>query len=417
MLKNLILCFSICLMALTSHAQNSDYSDLHEKYSLDYRTFRVALIPGLSTNGLDATNYASKYSLNILGGYNGALDRGFELGGLLNLNKYYAHGGQIAGLGNYSGRETSGVQLAGLFNYSGRDMQGIQLSGVLNISEQDMQGLQLTGLANWAKDYAQGIQLSGALNYAGQDMQGLFFSGAANISRTNMQGLFFTGAVNYTGEEMQGIAASGLLNYSAFMQGIVFAPININKEAQGIQIGNLNISEQMQGIQIGLVNYAKDMEGVPVGLISYYNNGRKNIDIWTSDAGFTNFGVKLGTDEVYNMVSIGYNPALNRDVWQLGWSIGRLHEYRNHFLFTDFSIFKINESNWTEDLNTLFKYRLQFGKELGEGFNMYGGPTFNMLISRVDESSDYTWYRIFDFGAKGRDYVFWIGYSFGIQLF
>ncbi|MGD8426834.1 MAG: hypothetical protein PVH63_04335, partial [Balneolaceae bacterium] len=140
------------------------------------------------------------------------------------------------------------------------------------------------------------------------------------------------------------------------------------------------------------------------------------IDLWMSDAGFTNVGVKLGTHQVYNMISVGYNTFLDRDVWQLGWSIGQLHEYPNHFLYTDFSYYKINEGRWTKDLNSTFKYRLLFGKELANYFKVYGGPTVNMLISKVPESDDYTWYRLFDFGAKGRKYAFWIGYSFGIQL-
>ncbi len=70
---------------------------------MKYRAFRAAFIPGLSTNGIDADRYASKYSFNILAGYNGALEEGYELGGLANINRYYAHGLQIAGLGNYSG--------------------------------------------------------------------------------------------------------------------------------------------------------------------------------------------------------------------------------------------------------------------------------------------------------------------------
>lgn len=414
--KILLLLFLIGLTGV-AHSQNSEYEQLHEEYDLEYRTFRVALIPGLSTNGIDARNYASKYSFNLLAGYNGALDRGFELGSLLNINQYYAHGGQIAGLGNYSGLETSGIQFGGIFNYSGRDMQGIQFAGLANITKRDMQGIQFSGGINWTEEYGQGIQFSGIANYAKNDMQGIFFTGGANITKGNMQGLIFSSVLNYAGRDVQGISASGLLNYSDQMQGIAIASLNISKYVQGMQVGSINIAREAQGIQVGLINYAKEMEGAPVGLISYYNDGRKNIDIWTSDAGFTNFGLKLGTNEVYNMVSIGYNPSLDRDIWQVGWSIGRLHQYENHFLHTDFSIFKINEGSWTKDLNSLFKYRLQFGKELSNGIKLYAGPTFNMLISKVENNNDYTWYRLFDFGAKGRDYIFWIGYSLGFELF
>ena len=216
---------------------------------------------------------------------------------------------------------------------------------------------------------------------------------------------------------MQGIAASGVLNYSESFQGVSLSMVNVNQEFQGIQVGNVNIADKAEGIQVGLLNYAKEFEGLPVGLISYYENGRTNIDTWSSETGFTNVGLKLGTNEVYNMISIGYNPFLDRDVWQVGWSIGQLHEYENHILYSDFSYFKINEGDWTKDLNSILKYRLLFGKEFTNNVKVYGGPTLNMLISRVPESDDYTFYRILDFSAKGRQYVAWAGLSFGIELF
>lgn len=417
MLKKFLPTLSLLLIFNTVYAQDHDYEDLHETYNLEYRTFRIAIIPGLSTNGLDAKNYSSRYSFNILAGYNGALDRGFEFGTLLNLNRYYAHGGQIAGIGNYSGEEMAGVGLGGVFNYSGDGLLGIQLAGVANISREDIQGIQLSGAVNWAYEYSQGLQFAGLLNRAGYDMQGLYFGGAANISGGNMQGLVFSGLFNYAGGETQGIIAAGGLNYTEEMLGISMASLNINRHVLGMQLGGINIADEVQGLQLGLINYAREMEGAPVGLISYYDNGRTNVDLWTSDGGFTNVGIKLGTEEVYNMVSIGYNPALNRDVWQVGWSIGRLHEYSEHYLHTDFSIFKINEEGWTKELNLLYKYRILFGKELSDGLNIYGGPTLNMLVSRVSSSRDYTWYRLFDFGAKSRDYTFWIGYSLGVELF
>lgn len=410
----------ICLLqSVTLHAQNRDTSaDIpQDRYGLEYRMFRFSLVPGLSSNGYKATDYVSKYSLNILGGYNGALYKGFELGGLFNGNKYYASGVQIAGLANYSAKETAGIQLAGLGTYSGSEMQGIQLSGVGNLANSDMQGLQLSGAFNVSGGYSQGLQAAGALNMAQGGIQGLFAAGLGNISGGESQGLLFAGGVNIAKTDMQGIIASGLLNYARNMQGLSFSSFNISEEFQGIQAGAVNIAHKAQGIQLGIVNYADRFEGVPVGLISVYKeNGRNNIDVWTSDAGFTNVGVKLGTRQIYNMVSVGYNTFLNRDVWQLGWSIGRLHRYPNHFLYTDFSYFKINEGSWTKDLNSIFKYRLLFGKELANRLKIYGGPTLNMLISRVAESHDYSWYHIVDFGAKGRSYVFWIGYSVGIQL-
>lgn len=419
-LSHLSFLFIILLLA-ASHSDlaaqdRDDYDERRSRIGLEYRMFRVALVPGLSTNGIDADEYASRYSLNILGGYNGALERGFELGGLANINKYYVHGVQLAGLANISGEETSGVQLSGIFNYSGEEMQGIQLSGAANISKDDMQGIQITGAVNWSEGNAQGIQLSGAANIAHGDMQGLYLTGALNYAADNLQGIMMGGAVNYAGGDMQGIMLSGALNYSDMFQGIALGGINVAKEFQGIQAGAINVTGYGQGIQVGVINYGRRLEGLPVGLISYYEDGRTDMDIWTSDGGFVNYGLKLGTEDIYNMISVGYNPALSRDVWQVGWSIGSLREYKNHFQYSDLSIFKINEGGWTDELNSLIKYRLLFGKDFGRGIQVYGGPTLNLLISRVEGSSDYTWYTLYSFGAKGRDYRFWIGYSIGFEL-
>jgi len=410
----LFLCFS---HSVTLYAQHKNGNNKWEKYELKYRTFRFTLFPGLSTNGIDAKKYASKYSLNILGGYHGALENGFELGGLVNANKYYTHGVQIAGLANYSNSETAGIQLAGIGSFSRGQMQGIQLSGVGNWSVKEMQGIQVSGAFNLAGSSTQGLIFTGGINLARKDMQGLFGAGIANISGGAIEGLLFSGITNLAKSSMQGIAASGLFNYSKSFEGITVSSVNVSRELSGMQVGGANFAKEASGIQIGLINYAKSFQGLPVGLISYYNNGRTNIDTWTSETGFTNIGLKLGTNEIYNMISVGYNPLLSRDVWQVGWSIGRLHQYTHHYLYTDFSYFKINESSWTKDLNSILKYRLLFGKELMKGLKIYGGPTFNMLISKVPESSDYTFYRLIDFGAKGRDYIFWIGFSTGIELF
>lgn len=413
-----ILTLFIYLLFLTQITKAQDSTNHQWKdHDLKYRTYRVTLTPGLSTNGIDAVDYASKYSFNLIGGYHGALHQGFEFGTLINGNKYYASGVQIAGMANYSGSNTLGVQLAGIGNYSGDAMRGIQIAGIGNWAATDIQGLQFAGLFNLSGGGIQGLQTAGLFNIANNDIQGLLASGLGNISDGNIQGLLFGGLVNIAHQDMQGIITSGGVNYSKSFQGISLSSVNISQNFQGIQVGVTNIVDQGQGIQAGLINYGNTFEGVPLGIISYYRNGRKNIDLWATETGFTNLGIKLGTQEVYNMPSIGYNPFLNRDVWQIGWSIGRFYEYQKYDLYSDFSYFKINEGGWTKDLNSLFKYRLLFGKELSPKMKFYGGPTINMLISRLEESSDYIPYRIFDIKAKGRQYVFWIGATVGVELF
>lgn len=401
---------------LPLQAQDKADNQEWEQYDLDYRTFRFTLVPGLSTNGIDAANYASKYSLNILGGYHGALHNGYELGTVVNINKNYARGVQVAGIANISGEQTAGLQVSGVGNISGDDMLGLQIAGMGNLSSGNMKGLQFASILNMSGAASQGLQFSGMLNVAKTGFQGLYGAGIGNITGGDAQGLFFGGIFNIARGNTEGITGAGILSYSQSTEGITAAPVNISGDFEGIQLGAVNIVDNGQGIQMGLLNYGDDFEGLPVGLISYYNNGRKNIDSWVNAAGFTNVGMKLGTEDIYNMISIGYNPFLSRNVWQFGWSIGRLQEYKNHSMYYDFSYFKINEGNWTDDLNSIFKYRVLFAKEVAPSIKVYGGPTANMMISKVNESDDYAPYQLFDFEAKGRDYVFWFGLSLGLEL-
>lgn len=385
----------IMLPSFSVFAQSSSSND----NDLKYRKFRVSLVPGLSTNGVDAVQYRSRYSFNILAGYNGAL-AGLELGGLANINKFEAEGVQIAGLANLSGEETTGLQFAGLINGSRGDMEGIQWAGIANVSNGSVQGIQFSGVANMGMESIQGLEFAGVLNASQGDVQGLLFAGVANISGGNLQGLVF----------------SGVLNYADHFEGIQGSTINITRRSEGIQMGVVNISSQSEGIQLGVINYADEFVGLPVGLISYYRNGRLNLDAWADASGFTNIGLKTGTWEIYNTLSIGYNPTLSGDVWQLGWTIGRHREYKDYFIDSDFSFFHINEGGWTDKVNQHYQYRVLFGTDLGSNTAVYAGPSLNLLLSKSDRYAEYAPYSFYDAGPGTAQFKMWIGLTAGIQF-
>lgn len=402
------------------HAHAQDESDLK------YRAVRVTLVPGLSTNGVEAPNYSAKYSLNILGGYHGALD-GYEVG-LVNLNKYYAEGLQIGAV-NGTGGHMAGLNMASLVNVAGDDMQGLQFSGLGNIAAEHMQGLQFSGLLNLGGGGIQGMQFAGIANVAGADIQGMQFSGIANVGGGDIQGIMMSGIGNFSGGYSQGIMMAGILNVANEIQGISAAGIlNIGTNMQGIQMAGIaNIADEAQGVQVGLVNLADEFEGVPVGLISLYGNGRKNLDVWVSDGGYTNVGLKLGTMDVYNMISLGYNSALNNsDLWSFGWTIG-LHSpledawnnnrFDGYFRMKDFSIQSIQEEDTDIWESSLYSFRYLLGKELGRNVGIYAGPSLNLLITDEDDQRDYSWYSIFDGNRGGHNFDFWVGFSAGLQFF
>jgi len=438
MLKQIIALISVAalLFPLNLFAQHSDEN-------LEYRKVRVTLVPPLSTNGVDAPKYTARYSFNIIAGYHGGL-QGFEIGplninrhyvrgvqigalnitggeaavvqfsGLGSITKYNATGLQFSGIGNLSGRNITGIQAAGIFNVAGSEMMGIQTAGIFNLSGNGMQGIQTAGIGNIVRGDMQGIQVAGVFNAASEDVQGILVSGIGNLSGSYGQGILVSGAFNSM-QDMQGIFVTGGLNFGSSFQGIQVA-------------GVANIMENGQGIQIGLLNYARNFQGVPVGLISYYGNGRKNIDAWSNETGFTHVGLKLGTREVYNMLSVGYNPFISgRDVWSVGWSIGFYRKLsfawnnpslENYFVIRDFSFHNIQEGDWSSTLNNQFSFRYLLGRDFkNSGLSVYAGPTFNLLVSKEPGNEDYVPYNLFKGGGDSLDRRFWIGFSAGIQLF
>lgn len=413
----LVLLICLCGMQTASAQHDSD---------LKYRKFRVTLVPGLSTNGVEAHEYSAKYSLNILAGYHGALD-GYEIG-IVNLNREYTRGLQL-GVFNGSGGEMAGLNMASLINYARGDMQGLQFSGMGNISEGYVQGLQFAGLINAGMDGIQGLQFAGIANIAGSDIQGIQGAGILNAGSGDIQGIMMSGIGNLSTGYAQGILMSGVLNVANDIQGISLAGVlNVAREMQGIQIsGVANIAEQAEGIQIGLVNIAENFEGVPVGLVSLYGNGRQNVDVWVNDGGTTNLGLKLGTMDIYNMISLGYNSALNnKELWSFGWTFGAhtpLEEawnnerYRGYFRMKDFTIRSIQEDDNNIWESSMYSFRYLLGKEIGRGFGIYAGPSLNLLVSDEEDERDYTWYSILDINRGDNNFKLWIGLSAGLQFF
>lgn len=436
------LCIFTLLFILTSSvsiAQSQSTSDSEE--DLLYREFRVTLLPGLSSNGIDAPRYNAKYSLNLLAGYHGGID-GYELG-LVNINRYFARGlqlgllnasgGEMSGIqlsafGNLSSGQQSGIQISGMGNISGSGMQGMQFAGFGNISSSDIQGIQVAGLMNIARDM-QGMQFAGIGNLSGSDFQGMQFSGIFNLANGDSQGMLFSGITNISGRSTKGIAMSGITNISREFQGIGGAGIlNVSQEFQGIQFAGIaNIADRGEGIQIGLVNVARHFEGVPVGLVSYYGNGRKNIDLWFSDGGFTHLGLTLGTNPVYNKISIGFNPLIaDRDVWSLSWSIGTYRtlddawnrpKLNDYFSTHDFTFQRIFDGGWDDTPNAILSYKYLLGKNITPKTALYLGPTANLQISKQAGNSDYTWYSISEGNRAGHDIRFWIGFTAGVRIF
>ncbi|MFN1833826.1 hypothetical protein AB2B38_001085 [Balneola sp. MJW-20] len=415
-----------------------------QKEDLKYRKWRVTLFPPLSTNGIEAPDYSARYSINLLYGYHGALD-GFEFGTLVNYNKYYSSGFSIAGFANISAGEIEGAALAGGFNISANDISGLHFAGLGNIAKGNVEGLLLTGFGNIANGSIEGLSVAGfgnianqnieglsvvgGLNYSGNNTEGLHVAGIGNISGKDQEGLLAAGILNFSGGNLSGLSAAGGLNIGKEIEGLSAAGIaNIGDNMEGLQFASVNLSGTAEGLQIGLVNIAREFEGMPIGLLSLYGNGRKNIDLRFTDAGFTEVGLNLGTYRVSNMIIFGYNNSLSRDIYRLGWAIGYEKNIKDvfknasnedYYITQELSIVRNFERkiDFDQETNLIWSYKYLFGKKFGSGLSVYGGPSLNMQVSRISGSSDYTWYSLWSPERKGRQYRFWIGFNLGIRIF
>ncbi|MCC5927478.1 MAG: hypothetical protein JJU41_13075 [Bacteroidetes bacterium] len=505
----LVIAFPFSSVNAQSSGVSFGWTDDHETYGLLHRPFRMSLLPGISTNGTDATRYSARFSINLIAGYNGGLEDGYELG-IVNINKYYTHarfqlgavnvsGGRLAGINlaaaaNYAGTDVQGLQLAGgvniarnnmegvqlsglgniaganmrgfqysslmniagediegiqvggminagrgdmsgiqiasIINFSGNDMEGIQLSGVGNLALQDASGLQVSGLFSAAGRDIEGLNVTGGMMVAGRDASGLLVSGLGLVAGDDIEGLVVSGLGTIGGGDISGLTVSGLLTIGKTIEGLSVAGFsNIAQDITGLSVaGFANISTSATGLQIAPFNYAQHFEGLPIGFISWYGNGRKNIDIWGDELGFLNFGVKTGTREIYNMISLGIKSVGNgNEAAQLGWHLGRIQPLdeawnrpalENYFVKRGWSAtLMVDDDSAIETLNQQYAYSYLLGRTLGNRFSVYAGPSFNMLITNHPNRDDFTPYTIFETSRGNTDYRFWVGFTAGVQIF
>ena len=190
--------------------------------------------------------------------------------------------------------------------------------------------------------------------------------------------------------------------------------------------GFLNYATTATGVQIGILNIAKEFDGASVGFLSLYGNGRKNIDVRYSDAGFTDIGITTGTHRVYNMAIFGYNTSFDRNVYRFGLGVGleknindsfKKIESEKLFVNQEFTVLHHFEEEWSKKTNMIFSYNYIVGNSFASGLSLYGGPSYNIQVTRVNTANDYTWYSLWDPTWKGRQYRMWVGFTVGLRFF
>lgn len=372
----------------------------NEQSTIDH-LFQVSFVPGLSTSDSYST---SRFSFNILGGYNGAF-HGFEAGSVFNSNRYDVSGVQLSGLANINKQNANGVFMSGLLNYTGAFEGGVKAGGLLNVN----------------RGRAKGVFLAGKLNYTRQFSSGLMAAGAFNISRNQTKGVLLAGGMNITENQESGLMMAGAVNLSEEAHGVSISPLNMAENHTGVQIGVINISGRHTGTQAGVINVVgEESEGTSVGLLSFVEGGRFNADVWSGETGFINGGFRLGTETIYNIVSIGYNLFHGNDLWQVGLGIGYHHELdeKGNGIETDLTHYNMNhDGNWTSEMSMHTQWRIHYTHSFTDGLGIFVGPSINFSILDEGLSSSHIPYSVYDHSSGSNNLHWWAGWTLGIELF
>jgi len=287
----------------------------------DRGSVQVSLIPYLGSHGTAGGSFANVFSFNVLAGYSRATN-GFELGGLVNINRQRMRGFQLGGLGNFVGGEVTGFQLGGLFNATLGAVRGFQLAGLVNWLPDTLKGMQVAGLCNVTTGKMRGMELAGLVNLAFHHVNGWQVAGLANVGIYEINKVQISGLANY-GRENWGFQLAGLINVAKKenrgfqLSGLV----NISgRENRGAQIAGLfNQTKVLNGFQLALFNYAGTVEsGVPVGLVSIVRHGGYyRLEVSADEVFFANVGLRAGTRQFYNIFRTGIGES-----WMVNFTYG-----------------------------------------------------------------------------------------------
>lgn len=122
---------------------------------------------------------------------------------------------------------------------------------------------------------------------------------------------------------------------------------------------------------------------------SLFKNSYKSWEIWLSEALYINTAYKLGMKNLYGIVGLSGVPFGIYPKWAPIIGLGSEFEIGSKYLMDiDAMAFQISDDEpWTSELNMLNQLRIVFGKKNIE-YDIYLGPTINLLISRFENEND-----------------------------
>jgi hypothetical protein len=416
------------------------------KNLLTHRTFQVSFIPKAGTNLKMSGVVANKYSLNVLAGYNGAVDR-LEVGGLVNINRFYVHGAQIGGLANVVGQETRGFQMAGIFNTNLGSLSGFQVAGITNLGMDSINGVQLAGVANIPRGNVSGVQIAGVSNVAFEEVQGVQLAGVGNFSKSYIDNTQIAGVLN-VGEDLGGGQIAGVMNVSyGRIEGFQLAGVlNAGRTVRSLQLagvmnvaidtlggaqlaGVINFARKNQGFQLGLLNMGDSAEGFSLGLLSLYLKGYHTLELAYNETLPWSVRVKLGANrKFYNIIGLGTQGFNDGDVWGYTYGVGSalpLGVKKRNLITLELTATDLQDDDtWFEEWTVMGRLGVHYSQYLGKRLMLFAGPVWSNLFFDPNQVEDFPFIlgippsqTLYEERSGDISVIGWLGFEVGLRLF
>ncbi len=200
-----------------------------------------------------------------------------------------------------------------------RVTRGLAAASVFNIATTEAAGMQGAGALNVSLGNMHGVQAAGALNLAAGEVDGGQFAGAVNVSHA-IRGVQAAGALNLSGT-VRGAQLAGAVNLGGVVHGLqVAGAANVASDLRGVQAGVVNVAGTSTGTQFGVFNVSSGGSGDAYGLFSFIRNGYNHLELWTSDTGIANVGLKFGGQHMYTLLMAGYSTrGDDKTEFGIGW--------------------------------------------------------------------------------------------------
>ncbi|PBQ33445.1 hypothetical protein CNR22_17230 [Sphingobacteriaceae bacterium] len=331
------------------------------------RPIQVSLLPFIGTNHRLSGSVENKLSFNILGGFSKGT-KGFEVGGLFNIDRENVVGCQVATIFNIVGDSMKGTQLAALFNITGNYMTGFQGAGLLNINNRDFKGVQAATLLNLNNRKAEGVSIAALMNISNY-VKGVQVSFLGNVSDT-----------------LNGVSLGGLFNVTEHAVKAVQAGFLFNNQRTGtsyVQVAGLfNTACYVKGIQIAPVNFADSASGVPIGFFSFVKKGVHQLELSSDELFLGNVSFRTGVPAFYNIFSIGFWSPNTKSLSQLGYGVGSSFRIKNKLRGdVTLTMHHISKGGFYYGTNDLYRAYCGIEYKFRKKFSVAAGPTFNLFMS------------------------------------